>query len=879
MFSNSDFKQQAWHVWGVEETVAQLKGNTVTGLTDQEALKRYQLFGPNRLTEEKHESFWKEFLEELREPLILMLIGTGILYALWGELGDAITIFIVILTLNTIEVVNEQRAKKAISSLRKMAEPTTAVLRDRHAQEISADQVVIGDIILLQAGRRVPADARLIEAYGLAADESSLTGESVPVEKDAHKMLHSLTPLAERSNMVFAGTLVTRGRGGAIVTGTGMSTELGRVASLTRQVKEPRTPLQQTMDELSRWMVWLALGFSLIVPVLGYFLAHQPLKTMLLIGLSLAFATIPEELPIIIVMVMGLGAYRLSKKKAIVRRLKAVETLGAVTVIATDKTGTLTENRMEVNTISPESNQKRILEIGMLCNDASLDGGEFSGDPVDTALLRAASRAGLEPTASQSEFPLQNEFTFDNTRKRMSVIRQDSDNFFVAVKGAPEEILSLCTHQLNQNDEESFSPRSRETILDQAIHMAAKGLRVIAFAEKKSASAELTLERVESDLVFIGLVGLADPPRPEARNAIQTCQRAGIRTMMITGDHPITAKSIAGQVGLIDGGQILTGLELDQLDDRELSETVGKVSIYARTAPEHKLRIVRALQARGERVAVTGDGSNDAPALVTADIGVSMGESGSDVAREAGDIVLADDNFATITNAIHEGRVLFENLKKGVRYYLACKVALVSITLLPVLLRVPVPFAPIQIILMELFMDLAAAATFVAEPAEGDVMQRTPRDPKQHFMDREMITSIFLSATGLFLAVSFAYLLTWYGGAGQLTAQTVAFAGWLLGHVLLAFNMRSAREPLYQVGFFSNRLMIGWGIAATVFILVAVYLNPLQLVLKTAALTGHQLVLILCAAVAGTFWMEVHKVAVFHREKRMSTMPQESVNK
>lgn len=868
MLSKSDINQQKWHTLGIDETVAELKGNTSIGLSNEEALRRNQLFGPSRLTEEKHESFWKEFLEELREPLILMLIGTGILYALWGELSDAITIFVVILTLNTIEVVNEQRAKKAISALRKLAEPTTAVVRGGHAQEIPADQVAMGDVVLLHAGRRVPADARLIEAYGLAVDESSLTGESVPVEKNAHATLKSDVPLAEHSNLVFAGTLVTRGRGSAIVVGTGMLTELGRVAGLTRQVKEPRTPLQQTMNELSRWMVWLALGFSLIVPVLGYFLAHQSLKTMLLTGLSLAFATIPEELPIIIVMVMGLGAYRLSKKKAIVRRLKAVETLGSVTVIATDKTGTLTENRMEVSTLFPEGNREHIIEIGVLCNEASLDGGEFSGDPLDTALLRAALNAGLDPAVTQTRFPLQNEFTFDNTRQRMSVIRKDDAGFFVAAKGAPEAILDLCDHQWMPDGEETFASQNKEAILEQATHMASDGLRVIAFAERKCTSADMNQEQAESNLVFIGLAGLADPPRLEVRDAIQACQQAGIRTMMVTGDHPITAKSIANQVGLKVDGQILTGPQLDQLNDEDLEKTIGTVSIYARTTPEHKLRIVRALQARGERVAVTGDGTNDAPALVAADIGVAMGESGSDVAREAGDIVLADDNFTTITNAIKEGRVLFENLKKGVRYYLACKVALVSITLLPILLRIPVPFAPIQIILMELFMDLAAAATFTAEPAEGDMMKRPPRDPQRRFMDRAMVTSIFVSAAGLFSAVSFTYLLTWYSSANQTVAQTVAFSAWLLGHVLLAFNMRSARQPLYQVGFFSNRLMIAWGMVASVFVLLAVYLGPLQAVLKTTALTGSQWILTLSSIVVGTFWMEVYKAVAFRRSDR-----------
>jgi Ca2+-transporting ATPase len=850
--------EQAWHVLPVQDVAALLETDARTGLTEAESRERLAQYGPNRLTEEKHEPFWKEFLEELREPMVLLLLVTGVLYAIWGELSDAVTIFLVILTLNTIEVVNEQRAKKAISALRKLAEPTSAVLRAGQTMEMPAEQIVLGDAILLQAGRRVPADARLFEAYGLAVDESSLTGESVPVEKDASSTLETATPLAERFNMVYTGTLVTRGRGSAVVVGTGMSTELGRIAGLARRVKEPRTPLQQAMGELSRWMVWLALGFSVLVPVLGVLIARQPLETMLLTGLSLAFATIPEEMPIIITMVLALGAYRLSKQHAIVKRLKAVETLGAVTVIATDKTGTLTENRMEVQALYPDPNRQEALTIGVLCNDAALDGGDFAGDPLETALLREGQRCGLDVTALRAAYPLCDELTFDNSRKRMSAVRQRDGARWIAVKGAPESILEVSSRRWTPDGDVPLSPEDREAILETVAQMAARGLRVIAFAERVASTDRLPQAEIESDLAFVGLAGLADPPRLEVKAAIAECQRAGIRTVMITGDHPQTASAIGRQAGLNGDGRVMTGLELDALDEAALRDMVEHVSIYARTTPEHKLRIVTALKQRGERVAVTGDGTNDAPALVAADIGVAMGASGSDVAREAGDMVLADDNFTTITNAVREGRALFENLKKGVRYYLACKVALVSITLLPVLLQVPVPFAPIQIILMELFMDLAAAATFVAEPAEEDLMRRPPRD-------RAMVSSILTAAAGLFVAVSVVYLLAWYRGAGQAVAQTVAFAAWLLGHVLLAFNLRSERQPLVQVGFFSNRLMIVWGVAAVAFVLLATLVPPLQAVLKTASLSGAQWVLITGATLAGTFWLEIRKLIAFSR--------------
>ncbi len=695
-----------------------------------------------------------------------------------------------------------------------------------------------------------------MEGYGVSVDESSLTGESVPVEKEAEVVVQEQTPLAERRNLFFAGTTLVRGRARAVVVSTGMSTELGRVAGLTRQVKAPPTPLQKTMRELTGWMVWLALGFSVMVPILGVLLAGQSLQQMILTGLSLAFATIPEEGPIIITMVLALGGYRLSKQQAIVRKLKAVETLGAVTVIATDKTGTLTENRMEVNRAYPELLQAKLLELGVLCNDAAESDSELKGDPMEVALLRAARQAGLDVEKARCDYSLTEEFTFDNARKRMSVVRERDSRAWAIVKGAPESVLPLSNRQWIDSVMHPLTQPDRQAMLATAAQMAEKGLRVIALAEKEAALGSLTQERAESDLTFVGLVGLADPPRPEVRQAIADCRTAGIRTIMVTGDHPLTARAVAGQVDLNGNGRVLTGPELDQLSAEELREAVGQVSVFGRTTPEHKLRIVHALHERRERVAVTGDGTNDAPALVAADIGIAMGETGSDVARDAGDLVLADDNFATIVRAVSEGRLLYANLKKALRYYLSCKVALVSATLLPVLLRVPVPFAPVQIILMELFMDLAASATFVVEPSESDLMRRPPRDPKQPFMDRAMTTSIFGSAAGLFAAVSVVYLFTWCTSGNLAKAQTLAFITWLLGHVFLAVNLRSEREPVLRVGLFSNPLMILWGAATVLFVLLITFAPGAQLLFKTSSVSGQGWVLAIGAAFLGTFWIE-----------------------
>ena len=856
-------KKTLWHTLSVDETVSRLSGNLSAGLSEQQAVSRLSRFGSNTLTEVKKDSFWGNFFEELREPMVLLLLATGVLYAIWGEFSEAITLFVIILLLNTIEVLNEQRSRKAIASLHKLAEPMTAVWRNDRFHEIKIDQVVPGDLILLRRGHRVPADARLVEAYGLSIDESALTGESLPVQKKAQTIVDAESPPAEWENMVFSSTLVERGKGKAIVVSTGMQTEVGRIAGLAQNVKEPRTPLQNMMEELSKVLVWFALGFSVVLPLVGIFLAHQPPKQMLLTGLSLAFATIPEELPILITMTLALGAFRLSKKQAVSRRLKGVETLGAVTTIATDKTGTLTQNRMQVARCEPQEFQRQLLEIGILCSDAAPDRDGFQGDALDVALLQAAKDFGLDVIAERTRCPMLNEFTFDNEHKRMATLRRKAGQPWLAVKGAPESILPQCTQWQRSEGIKSFGDADRQSILAQVDRMAADGLRVLAFAERILPHADLPRAVAESELTFVGLVGLHDPPRPEARQAVAACQRAGVRVLMITGDHPLTARAIARQAGLDDGQDVITGPMLDKLSEVELGQWVQDNTIFARTTPEHKLRIVQALQRMGERVAVTGDGVNDAPALSAADIGVSMGASGTDVAREASDMVLLDDNFSTLTHAVEEGRLVYDNLKKGVRFYLTCKLALVLINLFPPLFSVPVPFEPVQIILMELFLDLMAAASFSAEAPESDLMDQKPRNPGAKFMDKTMIFGIFSSAMGLFISITTIYLFTWFTTQDMVTSQTVAFFGWLVGHVFLAFNMRSERQPIYKIGWKNNPLMLVWGGLVAIFLVAVSILPALQDLMRTAVLNGGQWALILLTTFAGTFWIEVKKTLSF----------------
>lgn len=865
---STDIHARFWHTLTAKEVTVHFGVDALSGLSEDEAGLRLGQFGPNRLREEKRESIWETFLEEIREPMILLLLATGVLYALWGELIDTLIIFAVILLVVGVEIFNEQRAEKALAALKQLAAPTVLVRRGRQHRAVPAEEIVPGDVILLENGQRVPADARLIETYGLQVDESSLTGESVPVAKETDLTLPEGTTLAERRNLVFTGTWLTRGRATAIVVATGMSAELGRVAELASEGREPRTPLQLSMRELTRWMVWLALGFSTIVPLLGWLRGGQSPQQMLLTGFSLAFATIPEELPILITMVLALGSYRLSRRQAIVKRLRAAETLSAVTVIATDKTGTLTENRMQVNQLYPKGQGQKLLEIGLLCNDARENNGQFTGDPLEIALLQAAQTSGLNVNALHQAYPLSNEFTFDNARKLMSTVHDRNGRLWIAVKGAPEAVLARSIYQWNGETQQRLTDSQRQAFLTTAAEMASVGLRVIAFAEKTVPSRQLSQDEAESDLTFVGLAGLADPPRPEVKQSIAACRAAGIRLVMITGDHALTAQAIARQVELNGNTRLLTGPELDVLSDTDLQAAVGQVSIYARTTPEQKLRIVHALHTQGEIVAVTGDGINDAPALTAADIGIAMGETGSEVARSAADLVLADDNFATIVHAIKEGRLLFANLQKAIRYYLACKVALISATLLPVLLYVPVPFSPVQIILMELFIDLAASATFVTERAESDLMQRPPRRSNAPFMNQRMVNSIFSSAAGLFAAVSVAYLVTWYSGAQLARAQTVAFVTWLLGHVFLAVNLRSERESIFKLGLFSNRFILGWSAAIVAFVLFITLVPGVQVALKTRPLTGGQWALVVGAALVGSFWIEARKQLVSLRHSR-----------
>ncbi len=863
-----------WRMDG-DTAMKTLRSDADRGLPSAEAEARLREFGPNKLVQERKLTFLAVFWEEIREPMILLLLVVGILYSVWGAARDAITIFSVITVLVLTEIFTEYRAKKAVNALRRLSPPTATVLRDGVASEVLTEHLVPGDVLLLKTGGLVAADAILLEAYGIEADESLLTGESLPVLKSPGALAAD-TPVAERRNIVFSGTTITRGKGTAAVMATGMATELGRIQGLVLEAKEPKTPLQLAMKQLAGWLVYVAIFFSAVIPVIGI-IQGKPYKEMVLTGLSLSFATIPEELPIIITMVLGVGAFALSKRGVLVKRLKAAETLGSVTVIATDKTGTITENRMRLAILcgldgegatrsfdadNLSEGDRLMLTIGMLTSDVLFADGEFRGDPMEVALYRAAEEAGLTQSGYEEGRKLECEYSFDSIRKVGSSVYATGTGRVAYVKGAPEAVLSRSERTLKNGQAVPLSPGDSKAIADMVEHLAQEAMRVLAFAFREGGDCS-DVRGTEQNLIFAGLAGFIDPPREGVHEAVRATTEAGMRSIVISGDHPVTVKSIASQVGIDTSRGILTGSELDAMDDAQLREDLRSISVFARTTPEHKYRIVNALRSSGQVVAVTGDGINDAPALKTADIGIAMGETGTDVARETADMVLTDDSFVSVVSGVREGRKIFDNLSKGVRYYLACKLALVLILVVPVILNIPFPLAPIQIILLELFMDIAASATFVAEPAEVQLMSRPPRDPARRFVDREMMQGIVAGSLSLAAAVTFNYLFVYYTkGHDASLAQTVAFGTWLTAHVLLAINMRSTKEPLYRLGFFTNKAMLLWAALAIGFFALVTAVEPIRNVVRVVSLSWRYWLAILAVAGIATFWMEAKKLAL-----------------
>ncbi|MBI5071785.1 cation-transporting P-type ATPase [Candidatus Falkowbacteria bacterium] len=794
------------------------------GLTSNEAKSKLAEFGPNQIYKPTGVNFWTIARQEVTEPMILLLLVVGFFYSLWGKLEDAITIFVVIFLLVLAEVWNEFRAKRAIAALEKLAAPKTKVFRDGAITEINSEEVVPGDILILTVGTKIAADAKIKKSLGLALDESALTGESFPKEK-------------KLDEEIFAGTTVVAGVAEAEVTKTGKMTRLGELAAAAKIIKPPKTALQLAMKSLSKKMVYVAVFFSVLIPTIGI-LRGEDLRTMILTGLSLSFATIPEELPIIITMILGLGAYTLSKNNFLVKKIKVAETLGNATVIVTDKTGTITENKLKIAAAIPAGKEKNILETALAAMS------EFSLFPLDQAIEDNAKELGISTPGK-----LFHQRDLGDGRKTKSAVRKTGDGFELFASGAPEEILAMCR-------------ADSAGIAAELLRQTGLGRRVIAVAKKTLAPGEENFDfiKLEKEMNFVGLLSFEDPPRAGVRETILQAARAGVRTIMVTGDHPLTAIFIAKSVGITGNGKVLTGAELDKLNDAGLQETVKTVFVFARTTPEHKYRLVQALQKNGEVVAVTGDGINDALALRGADIGIAMGKRGTDVAKEAAEVVLADDNYVTIAQGIFEGRKFFDNLSKGIKYYLSVKVALVLIFLLPVILGIPTPMSPIQIIILELFMDLAASAGFISEPKEKNIYARPPRDPKEKVFNARALRDIILKGLTLFASVTIVYFYARSKNFELHEAQTFAFTAWIFGHIILAFVSRSDREPLFSLGFFTNKIINFWAVAAIAFLFFAIFLSPLGARFNLAPINLSQIFLIALVPLVIILPLEIRKL-------------------
>ncbi len=766
------------------------------GLTSKEAAKKLSEYGRNQIFKPAKISLFGIVKREIAEPMILLLLVVGFLYGVWGEIEDTVTIFIVIFLLVSVEAFNEFRAKKAIDSLEKIAAPKTRVIRDGGVSKINSEEVVPGDILILIPGVKISADAKIRHSEDLQIDESPLTGESYPIDKKS-------------GEDIFAGTVVVSGEGQAEVFGTGKNTKLGEIAFMMKQIEPQKTALQIAMKSLAGKLVYIAVFLSAFVTILGI-LNGLDIETMILTGLSLSFVTIPEELPIVITMVLGLGAYSLSKKNFFIKKINAAETLGNTTVIVTDKTGTITESKMKIVSLYPGGGDKAKAIIQKAINAFS----QYSLSGMEREIKSKALELGV--TVMPQETVRQR--NLGNGRKSRSVIRKNGNEYELFVSGAPEEIFTMC-------------PDIKDDIKNELNEQTSKGRRVIAVAYKKIVSGEesLSFNELEKKLDFEGLISFEDPPRNGVRETIAKAAEAGIKTIMVTGDHALTAGFIAKEVGILtESGHVLTGENLDSLTDEELQNTVKTASVFARNTPQHKYRIVQALRKNGEIVAVTGDGINDVLALKSANISIAMGIRGTDAAKEAADIVLADDNYITIAHGIFEGRKFFDNLQKGIKYYLSVKVSLILIFLIPVLLYIPVPLIPIQIIILELFMDLAASTGFVAEPGEKNIYSRPPRNPQESIISGKVVKDILIKGAVLFMAVSSVYFYTRFKNFDIVQSRTLAFASLIIGYIVLVFISRSDDESIFSIGMFSNKVINLWSLAAVGFLFLEIYVPFLR---------------------------------------------------
>ena len=811
----------SWHTLTREQALAALEVTT-DGLTSDEVRRRLTEHGPNELPQVEGPTAWSILLAQLKNVLIIILVVATVLSAFLGEVLEAVVIAVILLFAILLGFVQEYRAERAMEALRRMAAPTARVLRDGHEQDIPARELVPGDLILIAAGSRIPADARLIEAASLKLNEAALTGESVPVEKHTEALSDPDLALGDRLNLVFSGTDVAYGRGQALIVATGTDTELGQITGMLQGVEEHRTPLQENLDKVGRVLAIAAVIVVVLIAGLGVLRGEPPLQ-MFIFGVALAVAVVPEALPAVVTISLAIGVQRMVKRNALVRHLPAVETLGSTSVICSDKTGTLTRDEMTVreiwidgNTFSvsgsgyepsgeieplagtdPETQVlDQLLAGAALACDAHLEQEEgtwkLQGDPTEGALVVAAAKAGLDKEGLQSAKPRIGEIPFSSERKRMTTLHRAAEGTTAYAKGAVEVILDACDRCAGSGNPAALDPAARAKIEAAASGMAQKALRVLAVAYKPDAQ----LETAEQNMIFLGLLGMIDPPRREAKEAIARCGQAGIKPVMITGDHPETAQAIAGELGILQGGRVVVGRELDAMSDADLEADVAEIEVYARVSPAHKLRVVTAWQKQGHICAMTGDGVNDAPALKRADIGVAMGITGTDVSREAADMTLTDDNFASIVGAVEEGRAIFSNIKKYLMYLLSSNIGEIGLMAVATLAGMPLPLSAVQILYVNLATDGLPALALSFDPPEKDLMDRPPRDPKTGIFTRPVVA--LMAVGGLWSTIVNVGLFAWAlaSGRGLTEAMTLTFLSLVLIQFFKAYNFRSDRASV-----------------------------------------------------------------------------------
>ncbi|MEM7819519.1 MAG: calcium-translocating P-type ATPase, SERCA-type [Candidatus Aenigmatarchaeota archaeon] len=870
-------QNKEWYKLTAEETIKEL-GSDIYGLTEQEAKERFKKYGPNELKEKKTKSYVQIFLEQFKSFLILILIFATIISIFLGEILDAIVIFIIIIINAFIGFYQERKAKKAIESLKKLASPQTDVIRDKKIKTIFARELVPGDIIILESGKKVPADARIIESMNLQVDESILTGESIPVEKD-NLVLKKNLQISDRKNMLFSGTTVTYGRCKAIVVNTGMKTEIGKIADMIQEKEKP-TILQLRLEKLGKQLGIIVIIICALIFFLG-FLHGKELFDTFLTAVALAVAAIPEGMPAIVTIALAIGVQKMAKRNAIIRRIHSVETLGCTDVICTDKTGTLTINKMTARKIyinekfidvtgegyniegkflynghkfEIDNDTRLLLHTCLLCNDAQLQDESIIGDPTEVALIVVALKSVSDV---RDKYKRIDEIPFDSSRKMMTTINVVNNKKIAYSKGAPEILLDKCSFILKNGNVRRMTKKDRDEILKANNKMTNDAMRVLAFAYKELHENYMK-EWVEKNMIFIGLIGCMDPPRKEAKESINLCKKAGINVIMITGDHKNTAIAIAKELGIYDENKkVLTGEELDKISDTEFNKIVDDVTIYARVSPEHKLKIINALKAKKHIVSMIGDGINDAPALKKSDIAVSVG-SGTDVAKDVSDMILMDNNFVTIVSAVEEGRGLYDNIKKTINYLLACNFGEILTIFTAIILNLPTPLLPIQILWMNLVTDGLPALALGVNPPDPDIMERKPRIRDEKILNKQTI--LFILSVGIVMCIATIFLFIQALDKSFTKASTIAFTMLIFTQMVFALITRSERYSIIKLGIFSNKKLIIAIAISIILQFMIIYIPFFNSIFGTIPLNLSELTIIIFSTIIIFFIFEIIKI-------------------